>query len=171
MRVFTDESLRENLLRAGFSSVRIACENIPEFGIEHAENWSLPIVARKGRFHPPAAELAREYRDAFRLATHLEKELAQLQGDYDRHVAHHQAWHEDTTRQLAERHEWGINLERDKSALQQELAARTEWAQSLDREIARLRQLLEELQIVELDRDRLNARKWTRIGRRLGALD
>ena len=168
MRVFTEESLRENLLRAGFTSVRVASENVPEFGIEHAENWSLPIVASKGHFHPPGVELAREYRHAHRLAAHLEQQLAELQKEYERYVAHHETWHQETTRQLAERHEWGLNLDRERSQLERELSTRTEWAQGLDREIADLRQRLETLQG---EQDRLQARRWTRLGRRLGAVE
>jgi SAM-dependent methyltransferase len=167
MRVFTEESLRENLLGVGFSSVRVATENVPEFGIEHAENWSLPIVARKGHFHPPGSDLAREYRSQHRLAIQLEKQMAELQGEYERHVAHHEAWHRETTRQLAERHEWGLGLDREKTEIERELTARTEWAQSLDREIADLRQRLETLQI---ERARLEGRRWTRLGRRLGTI-
>jgi SAM-dependent methyltransferase len=161
MRVFTEESLRQNLLAAGFSTVRVAFEDIPEFGVEHSETWSLPMVARKGTFHPPVAELSREYRQARRLAVHLEEQLEKLSGDYERYVAHHEAWHKETTQQLAERHEWG-------SALDRELTARTEWAQGLDREIADLRQRLEAAQA---EHARLQARKWLRLGRKLGALD
>jgi SAM-dependent methyltransferase len=161
MRVFTEESLRENILAAGFSSVRVASESVPEFGVEHAETWSLPIVAHKGNFHPPAAELAREYRQARRYTVHLEKQLARLQSDYERHVAHSYAWNEDATRELAARHQWGSDLDR-------ELTKRTEWAQSLDLEIAELRQRLEAAQA---EKSRLEARKWTRLGRKLGALD
>jgi SAM-dependent methyltransferase len=168
MRVFTEESLRENLLDAGFSNVRIATENVPEFGVEHAENWSLPIVARKGKFHPPAAEMAREYRNAHRLAVHFEQQLTQLQGEYEGYAAHHEAWHKETTRQLVERYEWGLQLDREKAETERELTARTEWAQSLDREIADLRQRLE---AAEAARARFVASKWTRLGRRLGALE
>lgn len=168
MRVFTEQSLRENLLRAGFSSVRVAAENLPEFGIQHAENWSLPIVARKGHFRPPSAELARECRSAHRLAAHLEDQIAKLQGDYERHVAHHQEYHQEATRLLADRYEWGLNLDREKAELEKELIVRTEWAQGLDREIASLRQRIEELQS---ERARIDARKWTRLGIRLGVLD
>jgi SAM-dependent methyltransferase len=167
MRVFSEESLRENLLRAGFSSVRVACENVPEFGIEHAESWSLPIVARKGHFHPPAAELAREYRDAHRLAAHLQEQLTQLQNEYERYVAHHEEWHQETTRQLKERYEWGLDLDREKIEIDRELSARTEWAQGLDREIAELRQ---RLIAADERRARMDDAKWTRLGRKLGAL-
>ena len=168
MRVFTGESLRENLLGVGFSSVRVAAENVPEFGIEHAETWSLPIVARKGHFRPPGAELAREYRNAHRRAAHLDEQIAQLEGEYKRYAAHHEAWHKETTRLLAERHEWGLNLDREKTEMERELTARTEWAQGLDREIADLRDRLTTLQA---ERARLDASKWTRLGRRLGALE
>jgi SAM-dependent methyltransferase len=160
MRVFTEESLRENLLAAGFSSVRVASENVPEFGIEHAETWSLPIVARKGTFHPPAEELAREYLQASRHAARLEQELARLQADYERHVAHAEAWSEEAKRELAARFEWGRGLD-------QELTKRTEWAQGLDREITDLRQRLDAAQA---EKFRLEARKWTRLGRKIGAL-
>jgi SAM-dependent methyltransferase len=168
MRVFTEESLRENLLGAGFSSVRIATENITEFGIEHAETWSLPIVARKGNFRPPGSELAREYRDAHRRAAHLAEQIVQLEREYERYAAHHEAWHQETTRQLTERYEWGLNLDREKTEMERELTVRTEWAQGLDREIADLRQRLTALQT---ERARLETSRWTRLGRRLGALE
>jgi SAM-dependent methyltransferase len=168
MRVFTEESLRENLIGVGFSSVRVASENVPEFGVLHAESWSLPIVARKGNFHPPTVELAREYCDAYRLATHLERQLTQLKRDYERYVAHHEAWDKATTRQLEERYEWGLKLDRERSEVERELTARTEWAQSLDREIVALR---ERLEAADAARARLEASKWTRLGRRLGALE
>jgi SAM-dependent methyltransferase len=46
MRVFTEGSLREELLGAGFLSVRVAFEDVPEFGVELTEKWSLPMAAR-----------------------------------------------------------------------------------------------------------------------------
>jgi len=158
MRVFSEESLREHLLASGFSIVRIASENRPEYGIEHRETWSLPIAARKGDFHPPAADLALAYRDARRLAAHLNDEIACLRSDYEKYVAHHEEYHAESTRQLAERYEWG-------SALDRELTVRTEWAQNLDREIADLRQRLE---AARAEIARLEASRWTRLGRRLG---
>jgi SAM-dependent methyltransferase len=167
MRVFTEESLRANVLRAGFSSVRVSCENLAEFGIEHAENWSLPMVARKGMFHPPAAELAREYRDAHRLATHLRVQLAELQSEYEAYVAHHKKYYAEATLMLAERYEWGLGLDKEKAELEKELIARTEWAQGLDREIAALRKRLAEMQA---EQESLKSRKWTRLGRWLGLL-
>jgi SAM-dependent methyltransferase len=160
MRVFTEESLRENLLAAGFLSVRVATENVPEFGIEHAETWSLPIVASKETFHPPVAELSREYLTARRLAAHLEKEIAKLQADYDAYVAHQSEWSETIKRESAERLEWGTGLDK-------ELMKRTEWAQGLDREIADLRRRLEAAQA---EKARIDARLWIRLGRRLGVV-
>ncbi len=161
MRVFTEESLRETILAAGFSSVRVASEHVSEFGVEHAETWSLPIVAHKGVFRPPIGELSREYRKAARLAAHLETELATLQGEYAAYAAHHEADHTALVRESTERLNWGTDLDR-------ELTGRTEWAQGLDREIAELRQRLETAQA---EQARLEARKWTRLGRKLGALD
>jgi len=93
--------------------------------------------------------------------THLEAQLASLRGDYERYVAHHEASHQETTRELEERLAWGTKLDR-------ELTARTEWAQGLDREIADLRQRLE---ATWAEQARLKARKWLRLGRKLGAID
>ncbi len=164
MRVFTEESLRDNLLRAGFSSVRVASENVLEFGIEHAEDWSLPIVARKGQYRPPTEELAREYRAARRVEAELRTEFAKLHGEYEDFVAHHEKWFADVNRQLAERYEWGMNLERERTEVEKDLARRTEWAQGLDLEITELRQRLEALHP-------LYHSWWTRLGRKLGLVD
>jgi SAM-dependent methyltransferase len=160
MRLFSEESLKEQLLGAGFSSVRVAFEDWPEFGIELAEKWSLPIAARKGKFHPPAAELARGYRGARQLAAHLEKELAKLKDEYARFAEYHEASSEETDHELARRMEWGARLDR-------ELTARTEWAQGLDREIADLRARLVE---VQAEKDQLARSRWTRVGRRIRAI-
>src|SRR5678815_5515724 len=58
MRVFTEASLKEILAAAGFAQAHIASENVPEFGVDHSETWSLPIVGRKGSFQPPSGEIA-----------------------------------------------------------------------------------------------------------------
>jgi Methyltransferase domain len=50
MRVFSEQTLRQTLASAGFSSVKIHAENYRPFGIVSAESWSLPIAARKGSF-------------------------------------------------------------------------------------------------------------------------
>jgi SAM-dependent methyltransferase len=171
MRVFTEECLRENLIQAGFSSVRFSYDNVPEFGIEHAENWSLPIVARKGDFHPPTSELALEYREAYRHAAKVKAELKHVEGEYERFVAHHNKWYKDLNILLAERQEWGSKLDHD-------LAERTAWAQNLDQEIAELRRqferetsrLRQHLETAQAEQARLNGRLWTRIGRKIRAL-
>lgn len=161
MRVFSENALREILRDAGFSSIRVAADQWPEFGAEHTHPWSLPIVARKGEFRRPVEEVSREYLRVRRLATHLEDQLAKLKADYDRFVEHHNASHAQAVRDLAERHEWAASLDK-------ELAVRTEWAQGLDREIADLKQRLE----AAWERTaRLEGKGWTRLGRKLGALD
>ncbi len=48
MREFTEQSLKALLAGAGFSDVRVYCEDYPLFGIVRAESWALPIAARKG---------------------------------------------------------------------------------------------------------------------------
>lgn len=68
MREFTEASLGELLKTTGFGSVRIYSEDDPAFGIFHAEQWSLPIAARKSAGFSFPAEAARDlveyYRDA-----------------------------------------------------------------------------------------------------------
>jgi SAM-dependent methyltransferase len=75
MRIFSEPSLRELLASTGFKSVKVASEDLPEFGVIHDERWSLPIVGRKGRFQPPVAELAEAYGRAARQIAVLEKQL------------------------------------------------------------------------------------------------
>lgn len=75
MRVFTETSLKEIIAAAGFTSVQIASEDVPEFGVLHGETCSLPVAGRKGRFQPPAAEVARAYGRASRECTSLARQL------------------------------------------------------------------------------------------------
>jgi SAM-dependent methyltransferase len=75
MRVFTETSLKEVLAAAGFTSVHIASEDIPEFGVLHGETWSLPMAGRKGPFQPPAAEIAKAYGHAARECSSLARQL------------------------------------------------------------------------------------------------
>jgi len=160
IRVFTEESLRDNLLSAGFSSVHIASDNVPEFGVEHAETWSLPIAARKLPYRAPVGELARAYVQICRRNKHLEEDLARLQSDYDAYVQSHNDFAEKLTAESKERLDWGTSLER-------ELTARTEWAKRLDSEIEALRARLE---AVGAEKAATEARLWTRIGRKLGMI-
>ena len=75
MRIFSEPSLKEILARAGFTSVQVATEDIPEFGVLHDETWSLPIVGRKGRFQPPFVEITEAYARAVRRVALLERQL------------------------------------------------------------------------------------------------
>ncbi len=164
LRVFTEETLTSILLGAGFSEVRIASENIPEFGVDHAETWSLPIVARKGKLQPSITEVARAYADALRHSAEVEQELGRIQAEYDRHIAFHKQSHQEMTDALAARTEWAQRQE----AIAKE---RTEWAHSLDKDY---KQLLAHLEHVKAEAqsaaDAMEARRWVRLGRKLGLL-
>lgn len=127
MRAFTEPCLREVLTGAGFDEVSFAAENFPEFGIEHAESWSLPVAARKGRFRAPPGELALQYREAMRLAARKIRDLEKLRADYEQHSAHHDfahakwvaetdrmiAWVKQVEADWAARTQWGLNVEKD----------------------------------------------------------
>jgi hypothetical protein len=198
MRVFTETSLKETLTAAGFSSVQVASEDIPEFGVRHSETWSLPIVARKGTFEQPSAEIAGAYGSAVRKSAALARELE-----------FHQQAHREAERALAERLEWVAKVEAERDArtewakkMETELEARTDWARkteaaleertqwalSLKQEkeaaLADFRRLSAEaedarrhIQALENDlaeartaRAKLEAGLWTRAGRKLGAV-
>jgi hypothetical protein len=165
MRVFTEPSLRALLQQVGFGSVHIATEDTPEFGIEQAVSWSLPIAARKGCFRPSTAELSRGYLDARRHVRHLEQQLALVQADYDRHVAFHTRSHEESQRELERRTEWARNFER-------ELAERTQWAKELEREKSDLqasaKSLLHQLEQTQAALARFEQQFWIQLGRKLG---
>jgi SAM-dependent methyltransferase len=181
MRVFTESALREMLRAAGFTEVCIAAEAVPEFGVEHAESWSLPIVARKGRFQPPAGEIARAYGAAVQKAAALERELQTQHSEYERFIAFHNESQREAERQLAERLEWVRKAER-------EFEERTRWAQSLEAEkneaienfqraraeaaelAANVQALQAQLGEARAALEQVRARLWARLGRRLGAL-
>jgi SAM-dependent methyltransferase len=50
VREMNETALRGVLAAAGFDDVRIYSAPYPHFGVVQSEAWSLPIVARKGRF-------------------------------------------------------------------------------------------------------------------------
>ena len=50
MREFTEADLKRALSESGFTTVRIYAEKYLPFGIVYAEQWSLPLVARKAEF-------------------------------------------------------------------------------------------------------------------------
>ena len=47
MRMFSEQDLRQRLAEAGFSSIRIYSDHIPEFGILWLMDWAVPIAARR----------------------------------------------------------------------------------------------------------------------------
>lgn len=181
MRVFTEDSLREVVRGAGFDGMHFASENFPEFGIEHAESWSLPLAARKGHFHPPAAELALAYREACRLAARKIRDLEAITAEYERHTAHHSLAHEQWVRDAALRDQWTKKVEAD-------WEERTRWALEIqtarDAAIAEFHRvkaseteawqavdtLSKKLAQAEENLAKLNAAAWTRAGRKLHLL-
>jgi hypothetical protein len=46
MRMFSESDLRQRLKDAGFDSVRVCADHVPEFGILWPMDWAVPIVAR-----------------------------------------------------------------------------------------------------------------------------
>ncbi len=167
LRVYSEASLKAILTGSGFSDVRICSENIPEFGVEHAESWSLPIVARKGKLQPSIAEIATSYVESLRRGEELERELASIQAEYQRHIEFHKASHAELERVLAERSEWVKRTE----AIAEE---RTNWAHSLDAQykelLAHFDRVKAEMDTVENARAALEGQRWVRLGRKLGQL-
>jgi hypothetical protein len=181
MRVFTEASLRAILCNAGFPDVHLAADSIPEFGIDHAETWSLPISARKGRFHPPTAELALEYREARRLAARKIRDLEAITAEYQRHIAHHNLAHEEWVRGAAQRAEWVKKVE---AAWDERTAWALEIQKARDQAIGEFRRvakseaeawqavdtLSKNLEKANADLARLGESKWTKLGRKLRIL-
>ena len=182
MRVFSEAGLKEALRGAGFDSVEVASAGVPEFGVEHAETWSLPIAARKGRLLPPIGEMAFGARAEHRRVVALEKELDKLRSEYRKFQEFHERSAEEAKRDLADRTEWARKWERDfeerskwafqleherddaQAALRQSQAAEAQAQQriaALEKELAETRAQLAQLRL----------RAWTRIGRKLGAID
>ena len=168
LRIFTQDALKSILLGAGFDEVRFASENIPEFGVEHAETWSLPIVARKGKLQPSITEITRAYVESTRRNADLARELESIQGEYQRYIAFHKETHDEMQRVLAERSEWVRRTE----AIAEE---RTNWAHSLDKEykelLSHIEQLKSEARALTDARTSLEARRWVRLGKKLGLVD
>jgi len=184
MRVFTEASLKETLAAAGFPDVHIAIEDVAEFGVRHGETWSLPMVARKGHFQAPANEIAKSYKETVRKSATLAHDLGIRQRAY-----------EEAEFALRERLEWVRKVEADLEAstawarkMEAELEERTQWALDLKREketaladfergaaeAAHARRHIESLEKdlgeARAARARLEAKFWTRAGRKLGAV-
>jgi hypothetical protein len=164
LRVFTEDTLKSILKGAGFDEVRIASEDIPEFGVEHSETWSLPIVARKGKLQPSITEIARGYAEATRQSADLTRELETVQSEYQRHIEFHNKSHQEMEAALAARSEWAHKHE----ALAEE---RTNWAHSLDKDYKELLAHVERIKSeARSSLDALEAQRWVKLGRKLGLL-
>lgn len=124
MRVFSETSLKGVMTGAGFDEVQIASESVAEFGVDHAETWSLPIVARKGKFVPPAGEIVKMYAAVSRKVSALEREVEILRGEYARYVAFHEQSHKETEEELAKRAAWAMGLDRELNELRARLWVR-----------------------------------------------
>ena len=138
--------------------MRIASENRPQFGIEHALAWGFPIVARKGRVQIPVEELAASYLEAQSKARHFEAEYLRLRIDYDKFVEFHERSFADATRELEVRADWGRRLDR-------EIAQYRERFHDLVREhAAKERELMNRCEAAE----RVQSNWWVRVLRYLG---
>jgi SAM-dependent methyltransferase len=181
MRAFTEASLRAVLCGAGFRNIHFEAENVPEYGIEHAESWSLPVAARNGVFRAPSAELALQYREAMRLAARKIRDLELISAEYERHIAFHAVAHERWVQDAAARDQWTKRVEAD-------WEQRTHWAletkKALDEAVAEFRNakkseeeawgavegLSKKLERAEANLAELNASFWTRLGRKFRLL-
>lgn len=172
LRVFSEEALRKAILNAGFSEVYIGSDAIPEFGVEHSESWSLPMVVRKSKFELSATALAKAYRDILRSRQHLAGELEVLRQEYRRQIALQNESGSttestnataappafDETSKVAELERLLADCREEKLRAVRLANERTHWAQSRDRDYDELLSQLKQLQ----------ARKWLRLGRKLG---
>jgi hypothetical protein len=174
VREFSEDSLRAILAGAGFETTHFAGEDVPEFGVEHSETWSLPIAGRRGKFQPPAAELALQYREACRLAARKMHDLAAITAEYERHIAHHQLAHAEWTRDVETKTEW---VKRVEAAWNE----RTEWALGLkkdrDEAIAEFRRkeaeeaaAWKQVETLRAELERVQSAQWFRLGKTLGLL-
>jgi SAM-dependent methyltransferase len=177
MRVFTEASLKEILAGAGFARTHIASESIPEFGVDHSETWSLPIVGRKGSFQPPAAEIAIAYGGAVRKSAALKQELEFYQRSHQEAVeraskleAEIEArthWARKIEGELEDRTQWAMALKQEKETALADFARGVAEAENAQRHIHALEKELAEARAA---RSALESRMWTRVGRKLGTL-
>jgi len=135
--------------------------------VDHAETWSLPIVARKGKLQPSITEVSRAYAELLQRRADLTKELASIRAEYERHIAFHNESHAEMQRTLAERSEWVRRTE----AIAEE---RTNWAHSLDKDykelLAHFEHVKAEVKAATEEKEALAAQRWVRLGRKLGQL-
>ncbi len=175
LRVFTEPCLRKLLTAAGFTQVHIDCQQIPQWGIHYEGNWSLPIAARKGKLVAPVREIAQQYAQALWRAETAYRSHEATAADYRRYVAYHEAaeeqWRARAAELLAqkdraeaewqERSEWGVRLEQEKN----EAIACYQAAKDSETKLASA------LEASRAELARLNSRRWTKLGRKLGLID
>ena len=184
MRVFSEQTLKQMLVDAGFSSIRIAGQPAPEFGIAHEHPWSLPIAARKGPRtldSNAATELSRSYWNAARvlgiLKSDMEKQNIEFSGFVEwanskirvleQDLVDRSAWARSNEEQ-AETHAQHIEQLRESLAeseagltrLNAEFETRTKWALSLKNENESLTARCKTYE----------SNRWLRLGRRLGMM-
>jgi SAM-dependent methyltransferase len=180
MRVFSEGGLKRLLTEAGFTDIRIAGGNYPEFGIHQSDPWSLPIAARKA----PAAgnretftDLAGYYASIRRKLRNAERDLSVLKQEYATHTAwadekvgqleddlkQRTAWCEKTEREFEERSAWAIQLRdelaetrRELREQESEVEKRTYWALDLQAQLDR----------VTLEKQKLEDSRWYRMSQR-----
>jgi len=177
MRVFTETSLKEILAGAGFPRTHIASENIPEFGVDHSETWSLPIVGRKGNFQPPAAEIATAYGGAVRKSTALKQELEFLHRSrqeaveratrLEAEIEARTHWARKIEGELEDRTQWAMALKQERETALADFARGAAEAENAQKHIHALEKELAE---VRAARAALESRMWTRLGRKLGSV-
>jgi len=177
MRVFTEASLKEILVEAGFAGTHIASENVVEFGVDHSETWSLPMVGRKGTFQPPAAEIATAYGGAVRKSAVLKQDLESyqrsLQGSVERgrkleaEIEARTHWARKIESELEDRTQWALALKQEKETALADFARGVAEAENAQRHIHALEKELAEARAA---RAASESRFWTRVGRKLGSV-
>jgi SAM-dependent methyltransferase len=101
MRVFSEQDLRAQTAGAGFSSLEVHCEDIPQFGVLHDETWSLPIAARKATLTMKPETIRAWAAQWANLSVELERRTS---------------WAQDLQKQFDERTEWALSLDRELQA-------------------------------------------------------
>jgi SAM-dependent methyltransferase len=177
MRVFTEASLKEILAGAGFASTQVASENVPEFGVDHSETWSLPVVGHKGRFQPPSAEIAEAYGGAVRKSAGLARELELYQRAHqnaleratklEAEIEARTHWARKIESELEERTQWALALKQEKETVLADFARGVAEAENAQRHIHALEKELAEARAA---RAALESRFWTKVGRKLGSV-
>jgi SAM-dependent methyltransferase len=180
MRQFSATGLRNSLLAAGFCEIVFHADDWPEYGIRHAESWSLPLAARK-ETTPAVEALIRELVEQYRLANELADKRLLSQSNLEQNLEACTKWAVSLDADVLARTEWARSLESDLSQaaatienLQRELEERTKWALSLDAQFqertAWALQLQKEVSDLQAERARQQSTLSYRVTQRLAKL-